>query len=1161
MAPTGGHQSAAASNAKANATTEGWQVAASNSTLNTWIGTRHSWLANAKPVKPTPRPSQPRQPSAAVQITHPVATPPQSASVSVSASAPPRQAHPVHHPPQRPPIQTHLSAAVANTVLPSPAPSDEPSPSVSNSHESPRATNVQSPNSSNGFPTTEAHLVYDGGVDAGGEEPGPNRVSPAGGSPTSRQPHELSVDSVNPKTSTSTNMVLNTPPTPTTTSFTGHSHIAPREQFENPPAKRRRAGNSSVALLEYLRASDTLRSHIAGCGGEQSLEVYIERPRYHLLRDACDDGDLFFITLHQLFCTWAMCQANVHRLCNERVHDLSLVDNAFGIMGTILRSNSKLRRQHLQWFTSFPAPLEDLRNNQTYLNTIRQVLDFLMCVSRQWMVACHNHQLNGYPFLVSELLDSFLLFSPILQAIVFRASRRTLGVADGPISAQMEEMFKEDQQVHRNVEGTLVRQLRSPEYQAYNESLVQKYRSLVAPSRASQGRSQSSQRPASTGPTGTQPQGYHQDSHISPRVRQLSNQATQFMSAPPPSSTSTSPTVPASHFSYGQSPIQSLSNMQALAAVPNGSPHSPVPVPLAFPSNYIPPNTFAATMPPSYTPYYSHNSSVQAQGGHVGVQAQHIPQQVLQYQQRVPGRRHSRQSNGSASASPRLPNALLGQQYNQTLSASHRSSNQQNASGQPMPPMPSARRMSTISSGPLQAPDGNLTPTPLATNAHYATQPMYTPSQSQHQTYPQQPPNAQLQPVAPQNDRLIPPPGMRIGIQDYPHTPYDKRAVDSSLHQAHTRSPRRLPLELDRSGSSERHYQAVKCFVLSPVATPPQPYLHKLKFIMAEEDCARISRDETIRGEYLPVNRYYNGSLRVRVRCCARKQTSDPFPQNIWVTTETSWPEHIFMEINSHAMSIKRRQHHSKDLPVEASSFVVPGENLLSISIPKEVSMPHGYMPYIAIEMIEVLSHSAILDMVKTYGTMPSSQTRNEIKRRLVGSSSKDTDDDDLTMVGDSVSIDLADPFNFSIFKVPVRGDTCTHLECFDLETWLTTRLGKKSCYCGVGSECKRCPKEPSFVDKWKCPLCDGDARPYSLRIDGFLVEVRAQLEKENKLKTKSVFVFADGTWKPNDSGDDDSDIDSDNDANAPTITLGCRSSTNPLQREKPQVEVIELDD
>ncbi|KAH8742696.1 hypothetical protein F5883DRAFT_366563, partial [Diaporthe sp. PMI_573] len=79
------------------------------------------------------------------------------------------------------------------------------------------------------------------------------------------------------------------------------------------------------------------------------------------------------------------------------------------------------------------------------------------------------------------------------------------------------------------------------------------------------------------------------------------------------------------------------------------------------------------------------------------------------------------------------------------------------------------------------------------------------------------------------------------------------------------------------------------------------------------------------------------------------------------------------------------------------------------------------------------------------------------------------------------LSIDLTDPFSASIFSIPAHGLACTHMECFDLETWLNTRPIKQAINNG-----------PQY---WECHICFGDARPRSLRIDSFLVSVRKKLE------------------------------------------------------------------
>ncbi|KXJ85136.1 hypothetical protein Micbo1qcDRAFT_99588, partial [Microdochium bolleyi] len=149
----------------------------------------------------------------------------------------------------------------------------------------------------------------------------------------------------------------------------------------------------------------------------------------------------------------------------------------------------------------------------------------------------------------------------------------------------------------------------------------------------------------------------------------------------------------------------------------------------------------------------------------------------------------------------------------------------------------------------------------------------------------------------------------------------------------------------------------------------------------------------------------------------------------------------------------------------------------------------------LAVELVETLSHSAIIALVTTYGVQSSSDTLKIVKHRL--SVSAAGNDDDVALVSCELAIDLADPFSSKLFEIPVRGKNCTHLECFDLETWLDSRLGH---------EC-------SFIDKWKCPICSADARPRSLRMDKWLSGVRKKLEEDGLLGTKSILVSTDGTW------------------------------------------------
>ncbi|KAI1778420.1 hypothetical protein F4818DRAFT_405977 [Hypoxylon cercidicola] len=1124
MAPIGGQRS---SNANANPSSDR-QIAASNSTLNTWVGRRQpSWLTNAKPAKPTPRlPSkqssiaqtthiiqttettettETTQIPQATQIARPVVTTTQPASVPVSAPAstpaPPSRSDAL--PPQRPvQVQTSTSTSTEHTVLPSPAPSDEPSPSVAEPQTLPF--------------TTEARFVLDTNLD---DQPGPSTVLT-----------RTSSTSASPRTSSPTNMVLNTPPTPNLPSL--NPNVPPREQLEQPPAKRRCVGATYLQFLQSLGASRILQAHLYSIGGEQHLEEFVERPRYQLLAEACDKGDLFFVALHQLFCAWTVKQVDVHQLCDEGSHHPSLVDNAFGIMGTHLKSNSKLRPQHLHWFATFPAPLKTLQVNPVYGAVVKQVLDFLMRVSYKWQMTHHGHSVGGYPLLMSELLNTFSLFSPILQTIMFRASRRSLGIVDGYNAGRMEALFKADQQKHMNADGSFIRFSASKEYHAYNDSLIEAYRNTAMQSRASHGTCQTGRQSVPAVSPVVQQPGLHaprMDPQTNPQMQLHPDQAARFQSGPV-ASPSISPVDEARmHFQYSQ-PLGGTP-LNAPSPTPVNSPFlcAPVPPQFALPSQTAP-NSFGAAAPLSSTAF--------------------APPGSAQFsRQQVPERRFSQQGVYTAPSSPQpsliptAPHLGIGYQPGQ-----YQPQEIPNFNGHPL------SRGISYSEGQALS-NGSAAPIAGGINAPPTPQPVYSTNNFQGHF---QPSNAQM-PRNPllSHERLIPPPGERIGLRDYPHDAQDVRSVYSALHQAHLRSPKRMPRELHRP--AERYYQAVKGFPISPVATPPQPCLYKFKFTISEMDYKNITKEEKIKGEILPVNLYSSGSLRVRIRCCYRKKSTASFTQSAWVVTDTQWPEHIFIDLNGTTLSVRRKAHYSKDVPIEASSAVKEGENLLSIFISPGASAPLNQEPYIAVELVEILSHSHVLQMVRAHGKEPEDKTREVIKRRL-GSSGENTEDDELAMVN-YLSIDLADPFTMSLFNTPVRGENCTHLECFDLETWLNTRLGKKCCFCNSSPGCTNCAKEPSFVDKWKCPLCAGDARPYSLRIDEYLAKIRSQLESENKLRTKSILVSADGTWRPKEEPIDDSDTDTDDDGSGPPVRKTSRSATAAPLRERPPVEVIELDD
>lgn len=404
-----------------------------------------------------------------------------------------------------------------------------------------------------------------------------------------------------------------------------------------------------------------------------------------------------------------------------------------------------------------------------------------------------------------------------------------------------------------------------------------------------------------------------------------------------------------------------------------------------------------------------------------------------------------------------------------------------------------------------------------------------------------------------------------IERSEHPHSHNERKSLIMSLHQAHARSPDRTRRIED---DDERYYQSVRSFAMEPFRL--ECYHPAIEITVTPEDSSLLCREKPLplidgQKSVLTVREYTNGSLRYRLRCC--QVTSDkPIAESEWVVKETSWPDHIFPHFNAQKLIVRRGTHHGKDLPVELTDFVIPGVNRLKVALTSVAPMRDKKVKrfYMAIEILETVSHSQVLNYVWANGLTDREETLEKVRRRV----NAVPEEDGIAVIDrtgsttSELSIDLTDPFSASIFAVPARGATCTHMECFDLETWLKTRPVKQAIKCGHQKLCI-CPKyaEPSEPDKWKCPICFADARPRSLRIDSFLLDVRRRLEQQNKLDTKSILVAADGTWRPVIElvEDDDAGSDGDGPATRGPIAALRKQSTKSASVERP-VEVIEID-
>lgn len=236
-------------------------------------------------------------------------------------------------------------------------------------------------------------------------------------------------------------------------------------------------------------------------------------------------------------------------------------------------------------------------------------------------------------------------------------------------------------------------------------------------------------------------------------------------------------------------------------------------------------------------------------------------------------------------------------------------------------------------------------------------------------------------------------------------------------------------------------------------------------------------------------------SILCRLRCSKVLPGQGFDTESSWVTADNIWPEDVSFELNGIFLEARRKLHFGRYLPIDVSPYLRPGDNLLNVySLPNKRD---STIYVVAIEMIAVVSHASI---IASTPTISSAESLAAIKQSLAG----DTDDDDeLAMTSSNLTIPLFDPFRADrICETPVRGSACLHRECFDLETFLL--------------QCRReQPGFPCVPDCWRCPICKGDVRPQTLVKDGFLTQVRQELQERGLLETRAIVVEADGSWKP----------------------------------------------
>lgn len=782
---------------------------------------------------------------------------------------------------------------------------------------------------------------------------------------------------------------------------------------------------------------------------------HIERPRLGLLREACEKSDHFYLVLHQLFCF-----DHEVRKSNRQIPGLNEMHRkGLDVVAFLLVSNGKMVDEAVSWFSTFPLPLVDLiMKRPEFASAYASVLRCLEKMATFWDDMWSRCTKRMYPPLVDELIVLFNVESFLFQQIIFRAVLRDIwpGKPDDCFYIT-EDIFNRDYKdvMSRLSSGSIPVELVT----LYQQAVIKDYQQALGFHRA------------------------HTVAQPTASVAPPRQQQSQARLAPANANSNRRNTSQSEHNENTQSPLPvdlHAAQRHSLSAVSGPAPIAIQEIQICRQGNLLSQfQTLASNRFPS--------------------------PQVSNFTQSPT----TLQGFSSPGASMNSPGQRIGQQHQRERRTSGIAGNSlgalDNLHDNPLPTTPAQRTPYVLPTNVprhshvhqiqqnigLQQQSHNRVPSSNIANPRPRTQPENRRSFSNHASETSLP-ALSPQPFIHSSSSLPPHTNPTPFIRSYPALPTHANPTVSALHQAHLRSPTLAYFDPKENPSSmAKCYRFIKHILMPPEELNSQSRHVSWDFSVSKELTDWFARD-TPGSHGAPSTRAIRpGSRLCRIRCISLKDRAGMPTQNEWAVADNVWPGSTAVVLNGIALDIRKKTHHGKDLPIDVTSYIKEGQNSLStavIGFQKDSNTRFA----IGVEIIQVVDEQKIKDEMKILPWL-------EARKRILDQSK--TPDPEIEVIQSQKVLDLTDPFTARIFDVPVRGINCHHNQCFDRDTFLQTRTAKV-------------PGEPCGPDEFRCPICGQDARPQSLMIDTFFVDVRTALKERGKLDAKAIILHDSGEWE-----------------------------------------------
>ncbi|MCJ1409067.1 hypothetical protein MMC19_003144 [Ptychographa xylographoides] len=887
------------------------------------------------------------------------------------------------------------------------------------------------------------------------------------------------------------NVSQNPPPVPTSNAQTSSEQIGIASQSQQPTpvsfASRRASADQSFLLEGSTMVAKPLpldpmadglqaflpllltRLDVARANQVSAMAGPLEESRLRLLYNACEINDISYLALHQLFCVCDLPKYPVEHFALNSNH-------LFGLkkLTELVLPNMGLSSEAAKWLSAFPRPMHNLLEaSQTYYRAYWRAKNFLEVFAQKWDPFKRLCIARRSPPLVDYMETELGVKSRVLQIVIHTAIQRVLWVGEQDLCFQQSvALFSKNQK--KSQEWELQRGSGKPpskdEMTLYYQGIIAVYQQIYN----------------------------HHLQHVQ-QGRNFDNGLPQSRNMRPPLQSQENHTIRTIQMAQANMLRSNSVNDRAIAT----DARTAAPALIALQDRFHQQRQASSARTAIAIPSTSLIPPV-------------VPTGMPQFHPRVDSGNHARNYVRHVSMNTQTGTTTVSQPS--VLSTSNAYSVRQS---RPTAITTSSRGASSGSSTPLQSPvissplQGSSDPrSRIVQQASDRTHQVVTSLQNNTALTPLQSNQIWRYPLTQDNNNAattaLPSPGLqRQIISSYPRTnnsspsrlqeglpipaQIQPSTDNSALHQAHLREPELLLTDCDSNIQGETGYfQFVRELAGTPSLVNSGARNVYNKFHVSEAALQTIPQDLRLPFGAPSQRKIRNGSRMFRFRCIQWSVSACP-TESQFFTNETIWPSNIAVTFNEACVELRRKVHHGKDMPVDLTNMIKEGTNSLHMAILRTDQATKAESLYaFGVEIIEVAN-------LKTVKGMARHIDETKMQQRLDQQVSNQNSD--VVVLTRDISIDVVDPFSSSLIKTPARGASCRHYECFDLDNFLQTRHGNLK-----GPPCR--------PERFRCPICNGDARPQSLVIDEWFVRVLEELRRLGRPDVRSIVLEGTGAWR-----------------------------------------------